>query len=166
MRISSHFLLQVPQAHSLARSSRVQSHAPRLSEKNLRKTEVATKVAEQVQNAANAPYSHTKKLLYKKNSQILKTNEFHKSLRYLLIYNTLMVLPERLPNCLQNPVLIIFLQMFSMTFRGNPLYLPIRRSMWKVLDDKIHNLESWGIQILIAFGWDWLMILLLLHHED
>ena len=85
-----------------------------------------------------------KKLLYKKNSQILKTNEFHKSLRYLLysFYNTLMVLPERLPNCLQNPVLIIFLQMFSMTFRGNPLYLPIRRSMWKVLDDKIHNLES------------------------
>ena len=66
-------------------------------------------------------------------------------------YNTFTVLPKRLPNCLQNPAPIIFLQMFSMTFTGIPFHLIIRRSIWKVLDDCFKKIPQVGAYALTRF---------------
>lgn len=66
-------------------------------------------------------------------------------------YNTFTVLPKGLPNCLQNPAPIIFLQMFSMTFTGIPFHLIIRRSIWKVLDDCFKKMPQVGAYALTRF---------------
>lgn len=66
-------------------------------------------------------------------------------------YNTFTVLPKGLPNCLQNPAPIIFLQMFSMTFTGIPFHLIIRRSIWKVLDDCFKKIPQVGAYALTRF---------------
>ncbi len=84
MRISSHFLLQVPQAHSLARSSRVQSHAPGLSEKNLLtwKNRSCKKGS-----GASSKCRKCALLSHKKNYCIRKTLKFSKRMSFINLWD-------------------------------------------------------------------------------